>query len=87
MSLRITTLNHQQGLAANIATALLVLLASLAGLPVSTTHVSVGALTGIGITSRCADWSVIRGIVLSWLLTLPCGAVVAFCAYAGLVRL
>jgi PiT family inorganic phosphate transporter len=52
MSLRITAMNHGQGLAANIATGILVMLASVYGLPVSTTHVSVGALTGIGLVVR-----------------------------------
>lgn len=81
MSLRITKFDHREGLTANFATAILVLLASYAGLPVSTTHVSVGALLGIGIANRKADYTVIRGILLSWLLTLPCGALLGFVLY------
>jgi PiT family inorganic phosphate transporter len=54
MSLRITSMNHGQGLAANLATGMLVILASVYGLPVSTKHVSVGALFGIGLTRRQA---------------------------------
>jgi PiT family inorganic phosphate transporter len=74
MSLKITSMNHGQGLAANLATGVLVILASLYGLPVSTTHVSVGALFGIGLTKREVNSGVVRGILLSWLLTLPCAA-------------
>ncbi len=74
MSHRITGMNHGQGFSANLGTSLLVLLASLGGMPVSTTHVSVGALCGIGLVNRQADLSVIRNIVLSWVVTLPCAA-------------
>jgi len=74
MSHRITSMNHGQGLTANLATGILVILASLYGLPVSTTHVCVGSLFGIGMTRHQVDFGVVRSILLSWLLTLPCGA-------------
>src|SRR5215831_18306103 len=51
MSKKITAMNHGQGFTANLTTALLVVAASLFGLPVSTTHVSVGSLFGIGLTT------------------------------------
>ena len=75
MSLKITSMNHGQGLAANLATGALVILASIYGLPVSTTHVSVGALFGIGLTRHQANVRVVRDILLSWLLTLPFAAI------------
>ena len=81
MSLKITAMNHGQGFSANLATGLLVTTASLIGMPVSTTHVSVGALFGIGLTSRQADLRVIRNILLSWLVTLPCAAVIGALVY------
>jgi len=74
MSLKITSMDGPQGLAANVSTGVLVILASRYGLPVSTTHVSVGALFGIGIASGKANIRIMLGIVLSWLLTLPCAA-------------
>ena len=55
--------------------------ASLFGLPVSTTHVSVGALFGIGLTTRQADFRVVRKILLSWLVTLPCAALIGASVY------
>lgn len=82
MSHKITRMSHGQGLSANLATGCLVVAASLAGMPVSTTHVSVGALFGIGLTSRQADLRVIRNIVLSWVITLPCAAGLAAAVYA-----
>ena len=81
MSHKITAMNHGQGFSANLATGILVILASVFGLPVSTTHVSCGALFGIGLTTRQADSRVISGILLSWLLTLPCAAALSGATY------
>ena len=60
----------------NLTTGALVILASRYGLPVSTTHVSVGALFGIGLTTGQANSRVVAGIPLSRLLTLPCAMIV-----------
>jgi PiT family inorganic phosphate transporter len=81
MSYKITSISHDQGLSANLVTAFLVIFASKLGMPVSTTHVSVGALFGIGLVSGKANTSVIASIALSWLLTLPCAAVSAMAIY------
>jgi PiT family inorganic phosphate transporter len=81
LSHKITGMNHGQGFSANLATGLLVTAASLFGLPVSTTHVSVGSLFGIGLTSRQADLRVVRSILLSWAVTLPCAGVLGASAY------
>lgn len=82
MSHKITTMNHGQGFSANLATGILVILASLFGFPVSTTHVSVGALFGIGLTTRQANPRVMFNIALSWIITLPCAALISAGAYA-----
>jgi inorganic phosphate transporter, PiT family len=81
MSRKITAMNHGQGFTANLTTAILVVSASLFGLPVSTTHVSVGSLFGIGLTTGKANLRMMSAIVLSWLVTLPCAAVLAGSAY------
>jgi PiT family inorganic phosphate transporter len=81
MSHRITDMNPGQGFAANLSTALLVTTASYHGLPVSTTHVSVGSLIGIGIATRQAKWSPVTKVLLSWVVTLPCGAIFAALIY------
>ena len=80
---KITGMNPGEGFAANVSTAILVSTASFHSLPVSTTHVSVGSLLGIGIVTRKAHWPNIGTIVLSWLITLPCGAALA--ALASLI--
>lgn len=73
MSKEITGMSEQQGFVGNFVTALLVLFASKLGLGVSTTHVSVGSLFGIGLVSGKAHWGKIQEILLSWVLTLPIG--------------
>jgi PiT family inorganic phosphate transporter len=84
MSRRITAMNPGQGLAANLSTAALVLAASVNGLPVSTTHVAVGSLFGIGLTTGQANYRTMSAIVASWMLTLPCAALIAGVLYSVL---
>ena len=81
---KITAMDPGQGFAANLATAALVLTASLHGLPVSTTHVSVGALVGIGAVTRRAQWRSVAQIGLAWVVTLPCAAALAALVYLAL---
>lgn len=80
MSKKITPMNHGQGFTANMITGLLVTTASIHGLPVSTTHVSVGSIFGIGAATKKANSSIIYKILLSWVLTLP----IATCLSAGI---
>lgn len=78
---KITDMNPGQGFAANVSTALLVILGTLKGLPLSTTHVSVGALLGIGITTRKAKWKTVIPVLAAWVITLPSAAVLAGLIY------
>lgn len=81
MSHKITGMNPGQGFAANLSTALLVGTASLHGLPVSTTHVSVGSLLGMGAVTGQAHWQPVAGVLGSWVVTLPCAAALAAITY------
>ncbi len=74
LSHKITAMNPGQGLTANLITSTLVMAASPLGLPLSTTHVSCGALFGIGAVTRQARWRTIAGIAAAWLITLPLAA-------------
>lgn len=74
MSHRLTAMDPGQGFTANLVTSTLVTLASTYGLPVSTTHVSCGALFGIGTVTRQAHWHTIAGVLLAWITTLPIAA-------------
>ena len=84
MSKKITKMNSGQGFTANMITGVLVTTASVHGLPVSTTHVSVGSLFGIGMVTKKADYKVIGKIVLSWVLTLPIAAIISAIIFKGL---
>lgn len=78
MSQKITPLNPQQGVPANIISAVLILAASKFSLPVATTHVVVGSISGVGAAHGTLDTSVLRNILLSWVGTLPMAAAFAF---------
>ena len=84
MGRKITRLNPGQGLTANLITALMVTVASQLGLPVSTTHVSVGSLFGIGLVNRTARRPTILSILVAWLTTLPVAAALGCAIYAVL---
>jgi PiT family inorganic phosphate transporter len=75
----ITQLTPSRGYCATLAAAATVVLASRTGLPVSTTHIAVGAVIGVGLARGIGaiDLRVIGGIVVSWVVTLPVGAILA----------
>jgi len=73
-----------EGFCANLVTTLLVGTASLAALPVSTTHVSSGAIIGIGLHRgvETVRWPTVRDMLLAWLVTLPVAALAGGGAFA-----
>jgi PiT family inorganic phosphate transporter len=76
---KITELTPTRGYCATLAAATTVVLASKTGLPVSTTQIAVGAVMGVGLARGVGaiDLRVIGGIILSWLVTLPAGGILA----------
>lgn len=76
---KITELTPTRGFSAELAAAATVVLASRTGLPVSTTHILVGAVIGVGLARGMGaiDLRVIGKIVISWLVTLPAGGILA----------
>jgi PiT family inorganic phosphate transporter len=81
MSERILPFNEAEGTLANLVTSGMVISASVFGLPVSTTHVSVGSLFGLGAAKGEMRWTVAGGIAISWLLTLPAALAAAALVY------
>jgi PiT family inorganic phosphate transporter len=73
---RITSLTNTRGFSVDFGAATTVLIASKLGMPISTSHTVVGAVIGVGLARglEAVDLSVIKKIIVSWLLTLPIAA-------------
>ena len=69
------------GFTAELSAASVVMGASLMGLPVSSTHILVGAVLGIGLVNRNANWKLMKPIGLAWVITLPAAAVLSVACY------
>lgn len=79
-------MDHREGFVANLVTSLLVGPGAIAGLPMSITHVSSGAIIGIGLQKGdAADWRRVKEIALTWVVTLPAAALLGVLTY-DLVR-
>ncbi len=80
---RITDLTPTRGFCATLAAAITVVLASRTAMPVSTTHIAVGAVMGVGLARGIAalNLQVIRSIFVSWVVTLPAGGILAALFY------
>lgn len=76
---KITELTPSRGFAAGFAAAITIVLASKLGLPISTTHVMVGAVLGVGFARGIGaiNLNTIRDIVISWSITVPAGAILS----------
>lgn len=78
------TLGPSEGLAADLGSTSCLLLSTLLGLPVSTTHTRTAALLGVGAAGKGpVNWSVAGEIALAWLLTFPGCAAIGY----GMARL
>jgi PiT family inorganic phosphate transporter len=76
---KITELTPSRGFCAELAAASTVVIASRTGMPVSTTHILVGAVLGVGLARGIGalDLRVVSNIIISWLVTLPAGGIMA----------
>jgi len=79
MGQRITKLKPVGGFSAETGGALTLFLASILGVPVSTTHTITGAIIGVGSAQRVSAvrWGVAGNIVIAWIVTIPCAALIA----------
>ena len=76
---RITQLTPSRGFAAELAAATTIVIASGTGIPISTTHTLVGAVLGVGLARgiEAIDLRVVQRIFVSWIITIPAGAILA----------
>jgi len=80
---KITELTPTRGFSAEFGAAITILVASRAGLPISTTHTLVGAVLGVGLARGIGalNLRVVRDIIVSWVVTLPAGAALTIMFY------
>ena len=83
---RITNLNASRGFAAGLAAAATIVFASGTGMPISTTHTLVGAVLGVGLARgiTAINMEVVSRIFMSWVVTVPAGALLAVIFFFGL---
>jgi PiT family inorganic phosphate transporter len=83
MGYKITKLRPVHGFAAETAGAATIIGASIAGIPVSTTHIICTSIMGVGTTmgASTVKWGVARSIALAWILTIPISALIGFVAF------
>jgi len=89
MGTRLTKLKPFSGFCAETGGAATVLLASVWGIPVSTTHTITGSIIGVGATQRfsAVRWGVAERIVYAWILTIPMAAAIGAIAYGILLAM
>jgi PiT family inorganic phosphate transporter len=63
------------GFAAELGASAVILMATKMGIPVSSTHILIGAVLGIGILNKDANWGLMKPIALAWVITLPIAAI------------
>ncbi len=80
----LTKIHPASGFAAELSAAAVVMLASVLGLPVSSTHILIGAVLGVGLVNRAANWRLMRPIFLAWIITLPVAALLGALGFVGL---
>lgn len=83
MGTKITKLRPMGGFSAEAAAACSIIGASVAGIPVSTTHTITGAIVGVGSTKRLSAvrWGVAGNIIWAWILTIPVSATISAAIY------
>ncbi len=65
------------GFAAELAASAVILAATKLGIPVSSTHILIGAVLGIGILNKDANWKLMKPIAMAWVITLPAAGIMA----------
>ena len=74
---RVEVEHPASGFAAELSAAAVVLMASLLGIPVSSTHILIGAVLGVGLVNRQTNWALMKPIALAWVITLPAAAMLS----------
>ncbi len=80
VGMNMVKLQKYQGFSADLGAACCLLLSSLTGIPVSTTHTKTTAIMGVGAAKRISsvNWGVVKEMVYAWVLTFPCCGIIGY---------
>ena len=80
----LTKMHPSSGFSAELGAAAVVLLASMFGIPVSSTHILIGAVLGIGLVNKQTNWALMKPIALAWIITLPAAGILSSLTFLAL---
>ncbi|EOJ1286036.1 inorganic phosphate transporter [Campylobacter jejuni] len=80
---KLATIRSTTGFSAELGASIVILLATQFGIPVSSTHILIGAILGIGVYNKNANWIMMKPIGLAWIITLPAAGIMAALVFLG----
>ncbi|EDA4572893.1 anion permease [Campylobacter jejuni] len=80
---KLATIRPTTGFSAELGVSIVILLATQFGIPVSSTHILIGAILGIGVYNKNANWIMMKPIGLAWIITLPAAGIMAALVFLG----
>ncbi|ECV9533465.1 inorganic phosphate transporter [Campylobacter jejuni] len=80
---KLATIRPTTGFSAELGASIVILLATQFGIPVSSTHILIGAILGIGVYNKNANWIMMKPIGLAWIITLPAAGIMAALIFLG----
>jgi PiT family inorganic phosphate transporter len=83
----LTAMHPASGFSAELSAAAVVMLASLLGIPVSSTHILIGSVLGIGLVNHQTNWGLMKPIAVAWVITLPAAAIIAAISFIAFQHL
>ncbi|EDK9180553.1 phosphate permease [Campylobacter jejuni] len=80
---KLATIRPTTGFSAELGASIVILLATQFGIPVSSIHILIGAILGIGVYNKNANWIMMKPIGLAWIITLPAAGIMAALVFLG----
>ncbi|MBX1659321.1 inorganic phosphate transporter [Campylobacter jejuni] len=80
---KLATIRSTTGFSAELGASIVILLATQFGIPVGSTHILIGAILGIGVYNKNANWIMMKPIGLAWIITLPAAGIMAALVFLG----
>jgi inorganic phosphate transporter, PiT family len=74
---KLTLIHPASGFSAELAASAVILMASTVGIPVSSTHILIGAVLGVSLVNHSTNWTLMRSIGMAWIITIPSAAFIS----------